>query len=79
MSIGTLNGRISVPYQGYDKHAALIQHGACIGDAKLRYDRPKKRFYLLVSLTVDIPDPTPAQLSEAVGVDVGMRVRREVA
>lgn len=73
VSIGTLTGRISVPYQGYDKHAALIRHGACIGDAKLWYDRPKKRFYLLVSLTIDIPDPIPAQLSEVVGVDVGIR------
>ncbi|HZS79113.1 MAG TPA: transposase [Ktedonobacteraceae bacterium] len=73
VSIGTLNGRISVPYQGYDKHTAFIQHEACIGDAKLWYDRPKKRFYLLVSLTIDLPDPTPAQLSEVVGVDVGIR------
>jgi IS605 OrfB family transposase len=73
VSIGTLTGRISVPYQGYDKHTALIQHGACIGDAKLWYDRPKKRFYLLVSLTIDIPDPIPVHLSEVVGVDVGIR------
>jgi putative transposase len=73
VSIGTLTGRISVPYQGYDKHMGLIQHGACIGDAKLWSDRPKKRFYLLVSLTIDIPDPIPAHLSEIVGVDIGIR------
>ena len=73
VSVGTLNGRISIPYQGYDEHLALIRQGATIGDAKLWYDRPKKRFYLLVSLTIDIPDPTPAQLTSVVGVDVGIR------
>ncbi len=73
VSIGTLNGRISIPYQSYDKHLALIRQGATIGDAKLWYDRPKKTFYLLVSLTIDLPDTTPAQLPEVVGVDVGIR------
>jgi transposase len=69
-----LNGRVSVAYQGYDKHVGLIRQGATIGDAKLWYDRPKKRFYLLVSLTIDIPDLTPTQLTHVVGVDVGIRV-----
>ena len=73
MSIGTLNGRISIPYQGYEKHVALIGQGATIGDAKLWYDRPKKRFYLLVSLTIDISEPTSAHLPSVVGVDVGIR------
>jgi putative transposase len=73
VSVGTLNGRITIPYQGYDKHLALIRQGASIGDAKLWYDRPKKRFYLLVSLTIDLASPTPAQLNEVVGVDVGLR------
>ncbi len=73
VSVGTLNGRIIIPYQGYDKHLALIRQGASIGDAKLWYDRPKKRFYLLVSLTIDLASPTPAQLNEVVGVDVGLR------
>src|SRR5438876_3717468 len=50
VSIGTLNGRISLPYQGYDRHTALIEHGARMSDAKLWYDRLKKHFYLLVSL-----------------------------
>jgi putative transposase len=35
VSVGTLNGRISIPYQGYDKHIALIRAGATVGDAKL--------------------------------------------
>jgi len=73
VSVGTLNGRISVPYQGYEKHVVLIRQGATIGDAKLWYDRPKKQFYLLVSLTSDITDPTPAQLTNVIGVDVGIR------
>src|SRR5215467_1821494 len=46
VSVGTLGGRISIPYQGYDKHIALIRAGATIGDAKLWYDRQKKTFYL---------------------------------
>jgi IS605 OrfB family transposase len=73
VSIGTLAGRLSLPYQGYDKHTALIQRGARIGDAKLWYDRRKKQFYLLVSLAIELPEPTPEHLSEVVGVDVGIR------
>ncbi len=73
VSIGTLSGRTSIPYQGYDKHIALIQHGASIGDAKLWYDKPKKTFYVLVSLEIEVPEPTYEQFKEAVGVDVGIR------
>ncbi|GHO67215.1 hypothetical protein KSC_061070 [Ktedonobacter sp. SOSP1-52] len=73
VSIGTLDGRISVPYQGYEKHLALIRHGASIGDAKLWYDTPKKCFYLLVSLKVDVPESGCEDLGEVVGVDVGIR------
>ncbi len=76
VSIGTLNGRISLPYQGYFKHLLLIQQGghiARIGDAKLWYDQPKKQFYLLVSLEITLPDPGCDSLSETVGVDVGVR------
>ena len=73
VSIGTLNGRIAIPYQGYDEHIALIGHGASIGDAKLWYDQARKTFYLLVSLEINIPEPTCGQLSEVVGVDVGIR------
>ena len=73
VSVGTLNGRISIAYQGYEKHVALIRQGATIGDAKLWYDRPKKQFYLLVSLTIDLPEPTCEQFTEVIGVDVGIR------
>jgi len=73
VSVGTLGGRISLPYQGYHEHMALIRQGASIGDAKLWYDKPKKSFYLLVSLAVEVSDPTPVDLQEVVGVDVGIR------
>ncbi|HJT56046.1 MAG TPA: transposase [Ktedonobacteraceae bacterium] len=73
VSVGTLNGRVSIPYQGYDKHLALIRQGATIGDAKLWYEKARKTFYLLVSLKIDLPDPDGEQLSEVVGVDVGIR------
>ena len=32
---------------------------ARIGAAKLWYDKPRKQFYLLVSLEVEVADPTP--------------------
>ena len=73
VSVGTLNGRISIPYQGYHQHVTLIQQGTTIGDAKLWYDQPKKRFYLLVSLSIEVPEPTSERLTEVVGVDVGIR------
>jgi hypothetical protein len=58
VSLNTLEGRITLAYQGYAKHVALIQQGARIGDAKLWYDQRKQRFYLLVSLEVEVADPT---------------------
>jgi putative transposase len=73
VSLNTLEGRITLPYQGYEKHVALIQSGARIGDAKLWYDQHKKRFYLLVSLQVEVADPTFESHKEVVGVDVGIR------
>ena len=62
-----------VPYTGYDKHVALVQHGATIGAAKLWYDKPRKHFYLLVSLEVDVAEPAPEMHKDVVGVDVGQR------
>ncbi len=73
VSVLTLQGRIILPYQGYDRHVALIQHGAAIGGGKLWYDKTHKQFYLLVSLELDLPDPTPETLPAVAGVDVGMR------
>ncbi len=73
ISILTLEGRVVVSYTGKSSHVALIQHGASIGAAKLWYDKPRKQFYLLVSLEIDVADPTPETQSSIVGVDVGQR------
>ena len=73
VSILTLDGRVSVPYQGYNKHVAWIQDGAEIGAAKLYYDKPHKQFYLIVSLEVETANPTPEMHTDVVGVDVGVR------
>ena len=73
VSILTLDGRVIVPYTGYDRHVALIQQGARIGAAKLWYDKPRKQFYLLVSLEIEVADPIPERHQRIVGVDVGQR------
>jgi putative transposase len=73
VSILTLSGRVIVPYTGYNTHAALIHQGSSLGAAKLWYDKPKKQFYLLVSLEMEVADPTPESHTHVVGVDVGMR------
>ena len=69
VSILTLQGRIVIAYTGYDQHVALLHEGA----AKLWYDKPRKQFYLLVSLEVEVADPTPESHQAVVGVDVGQR------
>src|SRR6266700_5172791 len=73
VSVLTLEGRVIVPYTGYDQHVALIQHSATIGAARLWYDKSKKQFYLLVALEVEEADPTPDTHKQVVGVDVGIR------
>jgi putative transposase len=73
VSIRALQGRVIVPYEGYARHVALIRHGATIKAARLWYDKPRKRFYLLVSLETEIADQTPEALPNVIGVDVGMR------
>src|SRR4051812_19371503 len=73
VSILTLEGRVVLPYTGYDKHVALIQKGAEIGSAQLWYDKPKKQFSLLVTLEVEVASPTPETHKQVVGVDVGIR------
>jgi putative transposase len=77
VSILTLDGRVILPYTSYNQHMALIQvgvrRGVTIGAAKLWYDRPRKQFYLLVSLELEVTDPTPQTHQRIVGVDVGQR------
>jgi putative transposase len=79
VSLLTRAGRVIVPYQGYHKHIALLRETAEIGEAKLWYDRAKQRFYLLVSLTIETPDPAPESHTSIVGVDVGQRYLATVA
>jgi predicted transposase len=59
VSLLTLQGRLILPYTGYHKHVTLIEHGAHIGAAKLWYDKPRKQFYLLITLELDVAEPTP--------------------
>src|SRR5258708_29813967 len=77
VSILSLNGRVILPYTGYAWHVALIQQGqeggAHIGAAKLWYDKPRKTFYLLVSLEVAVADPIPEAHQPVVGVDAGQK------
>ena len=73
VSILTLQGRAIVSYTGFSKHVALIHRGASMGAAKLWYDKPRKQFYLLVSLEIEGADPTPETHTSVVGVDVGVR------
>jgi putative transposase len=73
VSINTLSGRLVLSYQGWHRHVTWLQEGAIIGGAKLWYDRARHRFYLLVSLTIETSDPTPADLSQVVGIDLGQR------
>ncbi|HEU5380037.1 MAG TPA: transposase [Ktedonobacteraceae bacterium] len=79
VSLLTRAGRVMVSYQGYDKHIALLRERADIGEAKLWYDQAKKRFYLLVSLTIELPNPAPESHTRIVGVDVGQRYLATVA
>ena len=73
VSVLTLDGRVVMSYTGYHQHVALIQKGAEIGAAKLWYDKPKKQFYLLVSLEMEVVDPDPSTHTGIAGVDVGVR------
>lgn len=73
VSVLTLEGRVIVPYTGQSEHVALIAKGAHFGAALLWYDKPTKRFYLLVSLEVEMADPMPTSHPNVVGVDVGVR------
>ncbi len=73
VSILTLEGRVIIPYTGYSPHVALLGEGAHIGAARLWDDKPKKQFYLLISLEIERAEPTPQDHAHVVGVDVGQR------
>ncbi|AXH01080.1 transposase (plasmid) [Deinococcus wulumuqiensis] len=73
VSVGTLSGRLVLECDGYQKHLDLIAQGVETGAAKLYYQRSKKQYYLIVALSIDVPDPQPADHPLVVGVDVGQR------
>ncbi len=73
VSVLTLEGRVIIPYTGKNSHVALIHRGSHIGAAKLWYDKPRKQFYLLVSLEMERADPASETHTNIVGVDVGIR------
>lgn len=67
VSLLTLDGRILVPYVAGDYHRARLDGVRRQADLVLR----KGRWYLYV--TVEIPDGTPIQTTDALGVDLGIR------
>lgn len=73
VSIITLQGRIVVSYDGYNKHLDLIANGARIGAAKIVYQRSSKLYYLMVSIEAETPKIDPLKITRVSGVDVGMR------
>ncbi len=73
VSILTLEGRVIVAYTGRRQHVALLHQGATIGAAKLWYHKPRKQFYLLISLELEVADPRPETHTGVAGVDVGIR------
>jgi IS605 OrfB family transposase len=74
VSIMTLNGRLKLPYQGWNYHVNLIKGGNIhIGNSHLYYDRISKTYFLLVSLELEIPDFIPTDHKSVAGVDVGQR------
>ena len=73
VSILTLEGRILVAYTGYSQHVSLLHQGATIGAARLWYDKPRKQFFLLISLELEVANPTPQTHTGVTGVDVGVR------
>ena len=75
-------GSIVLPYKGYDKHTTLILGGSQanvkLGASQLWYDKPNKQFYLLISMTLSLPDVQAKEIKNIVGVDHGVR-RKMVA
>lgn len=73
VSIITLDGRIVVSYDGYNKHLNLIANGTKIGAAKIVYQRSSKTYYLMASLEIHVPNIAPTKITRVSGIDVGMR------
>ena len=69
--ITTLNDRIkNIPFSGHPDHIKALQSGR-MGDPKLWFDPKKKTFYLIVPVTVEIPENKIQE--EVTAIDVGER------
>lgn len=73
ISIVTLNGRLHIGYEGWNKHVDLIKNGINCGTAKLWLDKQTKQWYLLVAIEITAPNIDDQSLSNVKGVDVGQR------
>ncbi|MEG4519553.1 MULTISPECIES: transposase [unclassified Microcoleus] len=73
VSINTLDGRIVVPFDGYNKHIDMMRASKKIGAAKIVYQKSSKTYYLMVSLEVGTPTLDPLNITRISGIDVGMR------
>ena len=69
-SIGTLGGRIKVPFsrKGFEKY---FDNKCTFGGANLI--KKKDKFYLCISVTYDVPDVHIEEINNVVGVDRGIR------
>jgi len=73
VSINTLDGRIKLSYEVYNKNLHLIASCKKIGEAKIVYQRSSKAYYLMVSMELETPDIGPMTITRVSRVDVGRR------
>ena len=70
VNITALDGRVrGIPFTGFHGHIEMMRSGK-MGDPKLLFDTEKRRFYLIVPVTVEVPD---CVVDEVVAIDVGER------
>lgn len=68
--ITVLDGRVKdIPITGLHQHLEMMAAGK-MGDPKLSFDERKKRLYLIVPVTIEVPE---AVTTEVVAIDVGER------
>ena len=67
-SLLTLDGRVQVPFRFGRYAAGMLQRKR--GQADLLYRTSNDAFFL--AITVDVPEPTPTESDEFLGVDLGI-------
>jgi putative transposase len=67
-SLLTLDGRVEVPFRFGRYAAGMLQRKR--GQADLLYRTSNDAFFL--AITVDVPEPTPTESDEFLGVDLGI-------